>query len=78
MSPAKVTAIQPSAAGWLRLVIVLGLLAALAVAAMETVRAFRNCHGGFSRGFSEGFDTHRCEIIVRLVKLGAQVMIPLP
>jgi len=77
MSPAKTAAIKPSAAGWLRVLIALGILAAATVAAMETVRVSRNCHGGFSSGFSAGFDTYRCEIIVRSVQLGAQTMISL-
>jgi hypothetical protein len=80
MSPALAT--KPSAAGWLRLLIVLGLLAALAIAAavalIETFSASRNCHGGFNSGFGAGFDTYRCEIIVRFVRLGNQIMIPLP
>jgi hypothetical protein len=73
---------KPSLVGWLRLLIVLGVLAALvtagAVALIDTLRTSRNCHGGFSGGFSAGFDTHRCEIIVRFVRLGTHIMIPLP
>jgi hypothetical protein len=82
VSPAKTITMKPSLVGWLRLLIVVGVLAALviagAVALIDTLRTSRNCHGGFSRGFSAGFDTHRCEIILRLVKVGTQIMIPVP
>jgi hypothetical protein len=82
MSRAQTIAIKPSAAGRFRLIIVLGLLAALVIAAvvaiMDTIDVSRRCHGGaFSSGFSAGFDTRRCEIIVRLVKVGVEAMIPL-
>jgi hypothetical protein len=54
MDSAETVAIRPSVAGWLRPVIILGLVSALViaavVAAMETFKASRNCHGPFSRG----------------------------
>jgi hypothetical protein len=82
MSRAQTIAVKPSAAGWFRLLIVLGLIAALVIAAVvavvDTIEASPRCHGGgFSGGFSAGFDTRRCEIILRLVKVGVEAMIPL-
>jgi hypothetical protein len=81
MSPANAIA-KPSAASWLRLLIVLGLMSALViaatVAAMETFKASRKCHGAFSRGFSAGFDIYRCDLIIRIVPSGTQITIPLP
>jgi hypothetical protein len=79
---AKTIAIKPSAAGWLRMFIILGLMSALViaavVAAVETFEASRNCHGPFSRGFSAGCDAYRCDLIVWFIKVGAQIKIPLP
>ena len=82
MSRAQTIAVKPSAAGLFRWLIVLGLLAALVIAAVvaliDTIEVSRRCQGGgFGSGFSVGFDTRRCEIIVRLVKVGVEAMIPL-
>src|SRR5262245_19217424 len=82
MSRAQTIAIKASPAGWFRLLIVLGLIAALVIAAVvaviETIDVSRRCEGGaFSSGFSAGFQTRRCEIIIRLVRVGVEAMIPL-
>jgi hypothetical protein len=60
----------------------LGVLAALAIAGVfaliDTIEMSRRCQGGaFSSGFSDGFDTRRCKMIVRFVKVGLEAMIPL-
>jgi hypothetical protein len=82
MSRVRTIAIKPSAADWFRLIIVSGLVAALVIAAVvaviDTIELSRRCQdGAFSSGFSAGYDTRRCEIIVRLAKVGVEVMIPL-
>jgi hypothetical protein len=81
MSPATAIA-KPFAAGWLRLLIVSGLMSALviagSVAAMETFEASRKCHGAFSRGSSAGFDVYRCDLIIRIIPSGTQVTISFP
>jgi hypothetical protein len=81
MSRTRAIAKKPSAAGWFRLLIVLligALVVAAVVAIMDTIDVSRRCHGGgFSSGFLAGFQTRRCEIIVRLVKVGFEAMIPL-
>jgi hypothetical protein len=60
MSRIETITVEPSAAGWFRLLVVLGI-----VAMIETVDVSRRCQaGGFSSGFSFGFQTRRCEIIV--------------
>lgn len=80
MSGTRAVAIKPSAAGWFRLLIVFvigALVVAAVVAIMDTIDVSRRCQGGgFSSGFSAGFQTRRCEIIIRLVKIGIEAMIP--
>jgi hypothetical protein len=82
-------AVQAAAAGRppispsrMRTLIRAGVVAALVmagvVAMMETFEASRNCHGAFSRDFSADFDVYRCQLIVRLLKAGSQIQIPLP
>ena len=73
MSRAQTIAVKPSPAGWFRWLIILGLLAALMIAAVvaliDTIEVSRRCQGGgFSSGFSVGFDTRRCEIIFRAIQ----------
>jgi hypothetical protein len=81
MSQAKAIA-RPSAAGWVRLLIVLGFVSALVVtatvAAMDSFKPSRKCHGTFSRGFSVGFDIYRCDLIIQIVPSGRRITIPLP
>ena len=81
MSKAQAIAIRRSAAGWFRLLILalgIALVVAAAVAIMDTISVSRRCQGGgFSIGFSAGFQTRQCQIIVRLVKVGVEAMIPL-
>ena len=38
----------------------------------------RECGGAFSPGFSAGFDRYHCEIVIRTVKDGHQIKLPLP
>ena len=55
----------------------LGLLSAL-VFALSAVEASRDCHGGaFSAGFSSGFDTHRCNLVVK-IGTDFKFSVPLP
>jgi hypothetical protein len=67
----------------LRALIRAGLVAAIVAAGVlamtETFEASRKCRGGFSRGFSADFDLYRCELIIRLLRAGSQIIkIPLP
>jgi hypothetical protein len=77
MLPAEAIAIRPSAAGWLYLLIVLGVVIAGVVALHETLRTSWKCDGAFSSGFSADYDVHHCELIIRFVKIGTQIMMPL-
>jgi hypothetical protein len=50
---------------------------ALALTAIQ-LDVSRACRGGFSRGFSRGFDVYRCELVVRKIGTNAQFRISLP
>jgi hypothetical protein len=59
----------------------LGVLAALVFALSADAQQFeasKDCRGAFSAGFSSGFDTHRCDLIVRKIGSDLKVRIPLP
>jgi hypothetical protein len=65
----------------MRLLILLGLLPALAVALAVAVWPFeasRDCRGSFSPGFSSDFDRHRCDLVVRKIGTDAKIRVPLP
>jgi hypothetical protein len=69
-------------ADFLRRLVVVGLLLAIVVAgvvaALETFKISRDCGGAFSRGFSAGFDRYHCELVFRSIKGGYQTKVPLP
>ena len=79
-SLARAVTIRP--ADFLRRLVVRGLLVAIVVAgviaALDTLRISRECGGAFSRGFSAGFDRYHCELVIRATKGGYQIKIPLP
>ena len=58
--------------------VLIAIVVAGVVAALESTRASRDCHGAFSRAFSAAFDRHRCEIVVRPSYGGREIRIPLP
>jgi hypothetical protein len=69
-------------ADWLHRLVVAGLALALViagvVAALDTLRVSRQCGGAFSRAFSAAFDRYHCEIVIRSLKSGRQIKLPLP
>ena len=60
-----------------RLVLV-GLLLAIVVAgviaALETFKISRECGGAFSQGFSAGFDRYHCQLVIRTTQ-GRSVLV---
>ena len=58
-----------------------GILTALivtAVAAMlETTTISRECGGAFSREFDSSFDRYRCDLVIRFIRSGYQLELPL-
>jgi hypothetical protein len=62
--------------------VLVGLLLAIVVAgviaALETFKISRDCGGAFSRGFSAGFDRDHCELVFRTIKGGSQIKVRLP
>jgi hypothetical protein len=79
LAPQIQAAQSPTA--YLRWAIRAGLVCAFALAlALTTIQldVSRNCRGGFSRGFSNGFDVYRCELVVRKIGTNSQFRIPLP
>ena len=59
----------------------LGILAALIVAAiaatLETTTISRECGGAFSREFDSGFDRYRCDLVIRFIRNGYRLELPL-
>jgi hypothetical protein len=58
-----------------------GLLPALVFALSADVQQFeasRDCRGAFSAGFSRGFDTHRCDLVLRKIGTDVKIRVPLP
>jgi hypothetical protein len=58
-----------------------GLLAALAFALAADAHLFeasKECRGGFSSGFSSGFDVHRCKLTIKAVGADLKLSVPLP
>lgn len=58
-----------------------GLIAAFVAAMMLTANqfeTFRDCHGAFSRAFSNGFDRYRCDLGIRHVVTSYELMLPIP
>jgi hypothetical protein len=76
----RTAALRP--ADFLRRLVVAGLLVAIVVvgviAALDTMRISRQCGGAFSRAFNAGFDRYHCELVIRTIKGGYQIKIPLP
>lgn len=71
---------RESALIFIRLLVLLGLIPALAFALCVTANQFeasRKCQGAFSRGFSNDFDRYRCAVVVRLIGTDFQIQIPL-
>jgi hypothetical protein len=69
---------SPRVVWWLvRFGLFAALVLSLVVAAYQ-FEAKRECGGAFSRGFSNGFDVHRCEVIVHQIGTGWRIRIPLP
>jgi hypothetical protein len=55
------------------------VLAAMTYAVSETGQQFersKECQGGFSAGFSTGFQRHRCDIVIRHRPTGFTARIP--
>jgi hypothetical protein len=67
---------------WHRRLLVAGLVLALVVAgvvaALDTFRVSRQCGGAFSRAFNAGFDRYKCELVIRSLKGDRQNKLPLP
>jgi hypothetical protein len=79
-STPQIQAVQ-SPTAYLRWAVRAGLVCAFALALALTaiqLDVSRDCRGGFSRGFSSGFDIYRCELLVRKIGTNAQFRIPLP
>jgi hypothetical protein len=63
----------------IRRLVLLGVLAAMTYAVSETGQQFersKECQGGFSAGFSTGFQRHRCDIVIRHRPTGFTARIP--
>ena len=77
---ARAASLRP--ADFLRRLVLVGLLLAIVVAgviaALETFKISRECGGAFSQGFSAGFDRYRCQLVIRTTKGRYQIKIPLP
>jgi hypothetical protein len=54
------------------------IIVAVATASVETFEISRECGGAFNRGFGAGLDRHHCELVIRLLKIGYQIKVPLP
>jgi hypothetical protein len=79
-SAPQIQAVQSSAA-YLRWVVVVraGLVCAFVLALALTaiqLDVSRDCRGGFSRGFSSGFDVRRCELVIQKIGTNPQFRIP--
>jgi hypothetical protein len=60
--------------------VLLGALPALVFAISQSGEQFeisKECKGAFGAGFSNGFDRHRCDLIIRHATTGAKVKLPL-
>jgi hypothetical protein len=65
----------------LRWAVRLGLIAALVFALSATTtqfNIFRKCQGAFGRGFSDGFDRYRCNLLFRHIGTDFRMNVPLP
>ena len=58
-----------------------GILTALIVAAiaamLQTTTISRECGGNFSREFDSGFDRYRCDLVIRFIRDGYRLELPL-
>jgi hypothetical protein len=58
----------------------LGILAALSVAAvaafLERTTISRECSGAFSREFDGGFERYRCGLVIRFIRNGYRLELP--
>jgi hypothetical protein len=58
--------------------LLLGIVVAGVIAALETFEISRECGGAFSQGFSAGFDRYHCQLVIGTTKGRYQIKIPLP
>jgi hypothetical protein len=76
---ARAASLRP--ADFLRRLVLVGLLLAIVVAgviaALETFKISRECGGAFSQGFSAGFDRSHCQLVMRASRGSHQIKIPL-
>lgn len=75
-----VTAERLRPADWITRLVRAGAFFALLIAgarALHSFEASQECQGAFGRGFSNGFDLHRCDLKVR-IKNGPELTLPLP
>jgi hypothetical protein len=57
-----------------------GLISSFALAIVVTANQFersRDCRGAFSKGFSSGFDTYRCDLTIKHMEIGLEISIPI-
>jgi len=58
-----------------------GMFPALVFALAQDVHQFeasKDCRGSFSRGFGNGFDRYRCDLVAKKIGSDLKVRIPLP
>ncbi len=67
---------------WLRRLVVAGIICGIliagVIAALQTFEAKRECRGAFDGGFSNGFDRYYCNLRIKFIQAGSELLLRLP